>query len=133
MNPHEELLIRSFVIPGKRKRYLGFLENYSRRNKLLQELPHQFESDLIEKYRVPVPVETQTPEKIHALLTQLGAPKLCYLISESPSLDQQDLDLKQALESILGCGMGSVLSCIPGKLAYYEGEFNSRYILQRIN
>jgi hypothetical protein len=29
------------------------------------------------------------------------------------------------MESVVGCGTGSILSCIPGKLAYFEGEDES--------
>jgi hypothetical protein len=30
--------------------------------------------------------------------------------------------LKTALEKVVGQGMGTLLSCIPGELAYYEGQ-----------
>jgi len=37
-----------------------------------------------------------------------------------------------ALEEVMGHGMGTLLSSIPGKLAYYEGEGPSdRCILER--
>jgi len=35
------------------------------------------------------------------------------------------LQLESALESVVGNGMGTILSCIPGKLAYFEGEDES--------
>ena len=39
---------------------------------------------------------------------------------------------KEALEKIVGLRMGAFISCIPGVLAYFEGEeTNERYILER--
>jgi hypothetical protein len=52
------------------------------------------------------------------------------LISEDPALDQKELPLVHALEQIVGCGMGTVLSCIPGRLAFVETE-DERFILER--
>jgi len=40
-------------------------------------------------------------------------------------LDGQELLLESALESVVGNGIGTILSCIPGKLAYFEGEDES--------
>ena len=40
--------------------------------------------------------------------------------------------LDNALEETLGKGMGTLISCIPGKLAYFELEdINEKYILER--
>ncbi|PYU66935.1 MAG: hypothetical protein DMG49_20465 [Acidobacteria bacterium] len=51
-------------------------------------------------------------------------------MSEDPRLDQQELPLVEALKQIVGRGMGTVLSCIPGRLAFVETE-DERFILQR--
>jgi hypothetical protein len=32
------------------------------------------------------------------------------------------LELRAALEHVNGRGIGTILSCIPGNLAYFEGE-----------
>jgi hypothetical protein len=40
------------------------------------------------------------------------------------------MDLEMALKTTIGYGMGTIISCIPGKLAYFEDE-EQRYILQR--
>ena len=40
--------------------------------------------------------------------------------------------LRAALEKTVGTGSGTIISCIAGKLAYFEGEEqNQRYILER--
>jgi len=53
-----------------------------------------------------------------------------FAISEDPSLDQKELPLVEALDRIIGRGMGTVLSCIPGCLAFVETE-DERFILER--
>jgi hypothetical protein len=53
-------------------------------------------------------------------------------MSESSEVDGRDLPLKTAIEEVLGYGLGSVISCIPGQLAYYEGEMPSdRFVLKK--
>jgi hypothetical protein len=42
------------------------------------------------------------------------------------------MPLDAALEGVYCGDMGAIISCIPGKLAYYEGEdHGERYILDR--
>jgi hypothetical protein len=41
------------------------------------------------------------------------------------------MELLAALKQIVGYGMGTVISCLPGRLGYFEGELKERYILQR--
>ena len=57
-------------------------------------------------------------------------PNIVLVISEDPALDQKELPLVEALEQIVGRGMGTVLSCIPGCLAFVETE-DGRFILER--
>jgi len=53
-------------------------------------------------------------------------------MSEDPTLDQKELPLLDALRQTVGRGMGTVLSCIPGRLAFVETE-DERFILERHN
>ena len=57
-------------------------------------------------------------------------PSIVFAISEDPALDQKELALTAALKEIVGSGMGTVLSCIPGQLAFVETE-DERFILER--
>ncbi len=60
-----------------------------------------------------------------------SAPDTCYVMG-GEDLDGRTLDLRDALQEVVGRNIGTVLSCIPGKLAYYEGENEGeRYILER--
>ncbi|MBN4057132.1 hypothetical protein JYU19_02370 [bacterium AH-315-J21] len=61
-----------------------------------------------------------------------GAPSECYVISNDERFDGKLMDLSAALDSATGHGMGTIISCIPGKLAYFEGEeSDDRYVLSK--
>lgn len=47
---------------------------------------------------------------------------MCYAISEDDAFDGMLLSLREALDAIVGSGSGTLLSCIPGRLGYYEEE-----------
>jgi len=66
---------------------------------------------------------------LFAILKRLGAPDNCWVISEG-DLDGQEVNLLAALKEVVGYGMGTLISCIPGRLAYFESE-DERYILQK--
>ncbi len=58
----------------------------------------------------------------------MGAPTNCYVMSER--IDGIEMELLAALEEVVGNGNGAILSCIPGRLGYFEGEWRERYILE---
>ena len=41
------------------------------------------------------------------------------------------MELLAALKETVGYGIGTVISCMPGKLAYFEGELRERFLLLR--
>ena len=55
-------------------------------------------------------------------LKALGASRSCYLVSENPDWDGARVDLDDALDTVVGRGYGTLISCVPGRVAYYEGE-----------
>jgi hypothetical protein len=59
----------------------------------------------------------------------MGAPGTCHVIGGE--CDSEDMELLTALKQVVGYGTGTVLSCIPGKLAYFEGEIRERFLLVR--
>ncbi len=67
---------------------------------------------------------------MYAILGGLGAPDTCHVISEG-RFDGQEMELLAALEETVGSGFGTVISCLPGRLGYFEGEMRERYILQK--
>ena len=54
------------------------------------------------------------------------------LLAEDAALDGQELQLEEALRQIVGRGTGTFVSCVPGQLAYFEGEEpRERWLLSR--
>ena len=51
-------------------------------------------------------------------------------MSSYAEYDGAHLALREVLEAIHSTGMGTIVSCVPDKLAYYEGE-DRRFILER--
>jgi hypothetical protein len=131
MNPHEELFVSSFIISAKRDRYLSFLGDPKRRQKILDGLYHM--RDLDEESATTVAPNEQRHENIYQILRSKGSPEICYVISTNRDLDGKELRLAEVLEEIVGTGDdGTIVSCIPGKLVYYEGEDpGTRYVLEK--
>ncbi len=130
INDEEEALIRSFVIRSKQDRFLEMLANPKRRAKATAQLAHFAWLD--PRWVVPIENRMQHPPLINQILRSRGAGETCYILSESSSLDGAHGPLLATLQEIVGCGMGTLLSCIPGQLGYFEGEGPSdRCILLR--
>jgi hypothetical protein len=126
----EEALICTFVNPVKRKHLIEILANPKRRVRATATLAHfnDFESSTV----VPLGSDSQTPAAIEGALRSRGAGDKCHVLSENRAIDGKTLPLKSALEKVVGQGMGTLLSCVAGELAYYEGEGPSnRCILAR--
>ena len=127
---HERVLIRAFVVAKRRDRYLSFLRTPKGREKLIAALPHSFALD--ERYVHLVPRHKQNAASIEAILRSKGAPDTCHVVSEWSRVDGREMPLAEALKEIVGMSMGTILSCIPGRLAYFEFEdVGYRYILER--
>jgi hypothetical protein len=131
---HEEATIKAFVVHDKQERFLLFAASPKNRKKLTRELGHFCWFD--NRYSTPVSWTVDPNRKlwdrhvqgianIIRLLRSKGAGQSCWGISENVEIDGKLLPLESALESVVGSGMGSILSCIPGKLAYFEGEDES--------
>jgi hypothetical protein len=136
-----EATIRAFIVPDRRERYLAQLGSPKTRQKFMAKHFHHM-ADLDERYAekldpgMPL-VEWERRgeahlDKIYELLRRRGAPTRCYVMSASSDLDGQEVDLMEALKEVVGFNDGTFISCIPGRLAYFEGEeLNERYVLQR--
>jgi hypothetical protein len=125
---HESLFIASFVLPARRSRWENFIGHPRRRLNFLHTLADR--SDLDERCFM----EVKGPQAIEAIISclkNLGAPNECYVISESSQLDMQTMELREAVGVVYGCGLGTVISCLAGELAYYEGEYGVRCVLHR--
>jgi len=125
---HEEQLIKAFFLPDRRRRYLEFIGNPKRRGDLLRMLAHFPHLD--PRYTKSLPTSQQSAAAIESLLRGKGAPDLCWVISEDDDLDGKHIEIGAVLKEILGRGIGTLISCLPGRLGYFEDE-DGRFILER--
>ena len=125
---YEFELITAFFAPTKRERYLEMVGKPKTRKKFLRELSH-FKA-LDPRYCFAIPRAEHTAGQIAAFLVRKGAPATCWITSEDSDLDGREMPLVQALQEVVGRQMGTFLSCLPGKLAYFEDE-EDRWILER--
>lgn len=127
----ERASIASFIRPSKRDRWLELILKPTGRRKLRSSLAHfrDLDPDVI----IQIPRDQQDVVSIQRLLVGLGAPSSCYLISENSEFDATQMDLKRALKLVVGSGFGTLITCEPGLLGYFEGEEpGDRVILKRI-
>ena len=125
---NEHALISAFVKRSKRDRYREFLSDPRHRHKFIRQLAHFRDFD--PEYRLSVPSNKLFVDNIALELQKRRSPSIVFVISEDPSLDAKELPLVDALKQIVGRGMGAVLSCTPGRLAFVETE-DERFILER--
>jgi hypothetical protein len=125
---HSLALISAFVKRSKRERYREFLANPRTRHKFTHQLAHF--TDFEDKYRLPFLFTNLSAENIVVELQRRHSPSVVFAISEDPRLDQKEIALVDAIPQIVGNGMGTVLSCLPGRLAFVETE-DDRFILER--
>lgn len=123
---HEELIVRAFIQKPRQERCLFLLSHPKRRSVFTSELSHFKWLD--ERYAFPIDPKWGTKEGIAARLRQKGAGSTVQVISEDSAIDGKELKLEDALEHVWGRQIGTILSCIPGKLGYFEDEEDSRLL-----
>jgi hypothetical protein len=125
---HEVGIVKSFVLPNRQSRYLGFLNSPKRRASFTSKLAHFPHLD--PAHVLPLPSGRRTAIEIEKHLHERGAPSDCWLISEWPNIDGRSMKLSDALNEVVGRGIGAFVSCIAGTLGYFEDE-SYRFILYR--
>ena len=115
-----EAFVRSFIVPRKRARLIELLANPKRRRDVRRTLPHF--RDLDPRWIIPIRSGEHDAQSIERALRRLGARDFCHVISEDRVIDGQQLPLTVALHTVVSSFTGSLLSRVPGVLAYYEGE-----------
>jgi hypothetical protein len=128
---HEAAFIHAFIIAAKQERLVELLAKPKRRRDVLSTLYHF--KDLDPRFMTRVPPAEQTASGLEALLRARGALELCYAISTDETLDGRTVTLRDAIARIIRrVGHGTLLSCVPGQLGYFEGEESgARYVLER--
>ena len=118
---HEQGVIKAFVLQKKQERFVTFLSKSKTRKKLTQELADFRCFD--PQFATPIPWKgVHGIENIHGLLKAKGAGNSCWAMSEDSTLDGREIDLESVLEKVIDNQMGTILSCLPGKLAVFASE-----------
>lgn len=130
MNIHEELFAKNFIVPEKSDRYLSLLKKSKGRIKVRFGLNHC--GDLYQRYLTQVSIENQNIDSIYDTLRKKKATEICYVLSSNSEVNEEEMNLYDALSKTIGSGCGTFISCIAGKLGYFEfDEANERYILEK--
>lgn len=126
---HEAAFVRAFMHKEKWARYLRLLPDRRRRGEVLARLDAKW--DHLPQYATEVPEDQDYPEALEQLLLALGAPPTCHLVIDDRRLDGRELPLAEALQAVCLHLGGSLLSCLPGRLAFYRPEAGRGVILQK--
>lgn len=117
---HEAAFISAFILAERRGRWQEFLSDKRRRGKQLHRLADSRDFDF---GRIkPISKTGSSDEEIVRQLVALGSPPSVYVISESRSLDGQTMPLDDAIAACTGMGLGTLVSCVAGRLCFFQEE-----------
>jgi hypothetical protein len=126
---HERAFVEVFILSKKRERYLTLLKTPGKRKRILDRLNHG--DDIDPRFLRKVPADLQATAALVETLRRKGALTAAYMVSDDPELDQQELPLEDAIAKAVNSYWGTAVSCLPGKLAYYQTEAHERcYLLE---
>jgi hypothetical protein len=130
MNDHE-LGFTTFLAEPTQRRVRTLLELGPKRRKDVRSLlDHAVQLD--RRYAQHLHGSDASACSVEAALREFGAPKTCYVISADEGLDGQEMPLSNALDTVAASYFGAFISCIPGKLGYFEYEdMKSAYVLKK--
>jgi hypothetical protein len=115
-------------LKDRRERCAFLLADHSRRQKFRNALAHFKWLDA--RFAHPIsPKTAHTAVELVALLRQKGARRTVWGISEYATIDGREMNLEAAMDEVRGRQCGTILSCIPGKLAFKDEEMHSERLL----
>jgi len=119
MNP-EEAFTKAFILSEKRARFIQGLSDPKKRKEALERMSRAL--PVIPEFASEVPCAQDFPEELEKLLRAKGAGPSCHVIADGLKADGRELPLREALDLICLHDCGAILSCLPGRLAYYKPE-----------
>lgn len=117
---HEAAFAKAFLPSEKRARFIQQLADPRRRKEMLDQLNHRLTYQ--EAHATRLPGELDFPEPLERLLRAKGAGDTCHVTADGLKADGRLLPLGEALHLVCMHEFGAILSCIPGRLAYYKPE-----------
>jgi hypothetical protein len=128
MNPHERAFVEAFIPSPRREKFLSALANPQKRPIFNRELHHPKPSFLLPKYIQRTVQGQQHTRFLGPKLRGMGATDDCWVFGNQ--IDGQAMTIEGALRALVGYGTGTIVSCVPGKLAFLETE-DERLILYK--
>ena len=120
LNAHETGML-GFLEERQRRRIRALFELGPKgRQKVRQYLDHEMRFD--PRHVVPLTGLESLPPRILKRLQESGAPEQCFIVSSDQRIDGREMRLADAIDAVIASASGSCISCIPGKLAYWQGE-----------
>ena len=130
MNEHERGFLDFLAEPSKRRMGTLLELGGKRRRDVRELLDHSVRLHTLSTK--PLTGERAEAGSIAAALRKLGAPPTCFVLSANGDLDGREMPLTDALDAVVGKGHGTFVSCIPGRLGFYEYEdMKSSFLLSR--
>lgn len=124
---HEAAFAKAFLASEKRARFVQFLADPKRRKEMLDRLNRDL--PYMPGFATGVPSHQDYPDELEKLLKAKGAGPTCHVIADGLKADGRELPLREALNLICMHERGAILSCLPGRLAYYKPESPGQGIL----
>ncbi len=112
MVPHEEAFIKAFLIRAYRDRCLA------KKGLPREDLWHLLPSRLDRGYTCWLPDNIHTPKRIQNVISRLTQAKHGHCISVDEESDGAVVSI-----AAIGDREGTIISFIPGKLAFYQAEY----------
>jgi hypothetical protein len=128
LNPHERGFLAFLIEPG-RDRMRRLLELGEKRRRDVRSLLHHA-VELDPRYCTRLTGPDYFPGPLEKTLRARGGPPDCYLIGGA--LDGREMPLAEALSAAALGEDGIFLSCLPGRLGFFQyAEMKSAYLLHR--
>ena len=115
---HEAAFAKAFLASEKRARFIQHLADPKRRKEMLDQLNDNL--PYMPGFSTVVPGEQDFPMELEKLLLAKGAGPTCYVLACRLKADRRELPLREALQLVCLHPLGAILSCVPGRLAYYK-------------
>ena len=132
MNDHERGFLTFLAEPNRRRMQTLLGLGEKRRADIRSLLHHSVSLD--QRYAQHLTGSDAFSGPLETMLREKGAPAMCHVVAADIDLDGRDMPLAEALDAIIGMGNGAFVSCIPGRLGFFEySSMKSSYLLQRQN
>jgi len=128
MNPHEQAFVKAFIPLDRQDRFMVALAIPKKREVFHRELHHPKANFLLSKYIVQIVPSQHYTRILVPRLRGMGAGDNCWVFGNY--IDSREMKLEDALGELIGLRSGTIVSCVPGKLAFFENE-DERVILHR--